>query len=58
MSEDKEPSCILNHDSIRRELRDRKLESLKCRCCGWLLSPAVEDEEDYDDSDDYDKEDS
>lgn len=39
----REPSCLLNHDVMRRELRDKKMPPQPCPECGWVLSAARED---------------
>lgn len=36
----REPSCTMNHDVQRRELRDKGLGKRDCPVCGWTLSPA------------------
>ena len=36
----KEPSCVLNHEMIRRDLRDKGQSSMECPSCFWLLHPA------------------
>ena len=35
----REPSCTVNHDAMRRELRDKALPSTPCPNCDWLLAP-------------------
>lgn len=39
----REPSCTHNHDVMRREIRDKGLESVECPSCGWLLKPSREE---------------
>ncbi len=36
----REPSCVLNHDMIRRDLRDRHQGEMACPSRHWLLQPA------------------
>ncbi len=34
----REPSCVLNHDAIRRDMWvDRQEGMIPCPACGWLL---------------------
>jgi hypothetical protein len=47
MSKTKEPSCILNHDVMRRELRDKGMPTTDCPDCGWTLNPAKPEPETY-----------
>jgi hypothetical protein len=35
-----EPRCVLNHDMLRRKLRDENLSEMDCPSCGWHLKPA------------------
>jgi len=37
---DKEPSCVLNHDMLRKNLRDSGQDSLECPVCHWILHPS------------------
>jgi hypothetical protein len=39
-SKRREPSCVLEHDVMRRELRDKGLSHTECPECGWVLEPA------------------
>lgn len=40
----REPSCILNHDSTRKELTEKGISEVKCPSCGWKLKPYIIDE--------------
>ena len=40
----REPSCVLNHEMMRRNLRDFGQESLECPDCHWMLYPAKKEE--------------
>jgi hypothetical protein len=44
MTKRREPSCTNNHDVFRRKLRDEKKDPTPCPTCGWILSPAREEE--------------
>jgi len=39
----REPSCELNHEMLRREIRDNGMPSHNCPLCGWKLSAAKEE---------------
>lgn len=38
----KEPSCVINHEAIARNLRDNQMPSQKCSNCHWMINPARE----------------
>jgi hypothetical protein len=40
----REPSCILNHEAMHRELRDKGIAEQVCPSCGWTLRPAKPEE--------------
>lgn len=40
----REPSCELNHDKMRKELRNKGIPSASCPNCSWILRPAKDDE--------------
>jgi hypothetical protein len=43
VANDKEPSCVQNHDAQRRWLRDKGETAATCASCGWVLLPAKDD---------------
>jgi hypothetical protein len=37
MMKNREPKCSLNHEVIRRELREKDIPSQECSVCGWEI---------------------
>lgn len=37
----REPSCVLNHKVIRKQLTDKGLPATRCFCCNWLITPVT-----------------
>ena len=35
----REPSCVLNHDMIRKDLAARGQDYMECPSCRWILRP-------------------